>query len=375
MKISMIIFYFSVLIGIVVISFSKPEYNWDSLPYMALVLKKENVNRDSVHTMVYSLAKQSMPLIKFNSLVDSNNSYRRKLYEDSEAFENELGYYSIKPLYVEAISLFNKIGFPLPLATVVPSLLSFLLIGSLLYLWINKITNSELTPIVCLLIMLCPFLLSASRSSVPDLFNTFLLLSGVFLITEKYYDLSGIIVLCLAIAVRVDSVLFVLFIAIYLFALNRITAYHLIILGVACGLLIAIVVLSQPFRLENAFFIQSASDRISQNSQQSSIVLYFSGVVIGLQTSLLFSSVTLITFIFAVSVYLKRILLKSKWLDPVMLLTLLAQLHLVLRYILHPVIEDRLLITNYVISIVVLIKTVMDIAHRMTFESRKPTVV
>ncbi len=368
MKIVTTIVYFIVLLGTAIVCYLKPEYNWDAIPYTALVVKTNNSNSDSVHAKTYRLVKTALSPAKYNSLIDSNNSYRYTLYKDSKAFEKELTYYSIKPLYILSIAAANKLGVPLPRATVVPSVIAFLLIGILLYIWIDKVFISEYAPSVSLVILLSPFILFVARSSVPDLINAFFLLTGVFLITEKKYMFLGITVLCLAVAVRFDSLLFVIVITLYLLSVHKLNTTHVILLGVLCGLFFVYALLYQTFPVERVFFAQAATERIHQENHHSFFFLYFSGLINGLLASLLYSTIVIMTFIFAVTVYLKRIVLKARWSDPALFLLLLVQAHIMLRYVLHPVVEDRFIIANYIIILISFIKSVIDVTQHVPSE-------
>ena len=86
-------------------------------------------------------------------LVDSTNAYRYKLSNNDEAFNEQLPFYVVKPLYTSLAYLAYKAGFSLSQATLVPSFISYLLIGLLLFHWLSMYLRFSISFFVSLLII------------------------------------------------------------------------------------------------------------------------------------------------------------------------------------------------------------------------------
>src|ERR1700722_1366719 len=162
--------YFFVLLVAAFYSFKKPEYNWDMLPYMALVLKADNADIKTVHDLIYQKAKQNLPSLTYQNLAGAND-YRKKMSEDALAFNNQLPFYVVKPLYVWVVYMFYKSGFSLTASTILPSIFAFLLCGILLYYWLKKYIGEVYASGMSLFVMLSPPILSTARLSTPDLLS------------------------------------------------------------------------------------------------------------------------------------------------------------------------------------------------------------
>lgn len=207
-----------------------------------------------------------------------------------------------------------------------------------------------------------PFLLAGARSSTPDLLNALILLAGSYLIIEKQSHVIGLSLLFTAFFVRIDSVLFTLTVICYLVLLRRLSFKQLIFISVVLGLLATYAFAYEQIPFKHLFLVQSAFERIHQSDYPSYLLTYLHGYLHGIPT-LLYSHLMPVTLIFSVSLYLRRSIITSNWLDPIFLPALFAQLHVGLSYLLHPIIEDRFLIANYMIVIFIFVKTARELAN------------
>ena len=168
---------------IALFAFRRPHYNWDMLAYMALVIQEDHQDINQLHEITYKTVKDNIPEIDYEHLVGSE--YRKSLAGNPKIFFNQLPFYAVKPLYVKMVSLFYKAGFPLPLSTVLPSILFYLLIGLLLFYWLLQYLKIIWTFAASLFIMLSGFMVFMARISTPDCLSAFLLLSSFYFIIEK----------------------------------------------------------------------------------------------------------------------------------------------------------------------------------------------
>ncbi len=200
------ILYFFILLLTAYHSFKKPEYNWDMLPYMALVLKADNADIKIIHDLTYQIAKKKLPPSTYQNLT-SANAYRKKMSEDAVAFNNQLPFYVVKPLYISVVYLFYKCGFSLTASTILPSIFAFLLCGTLLYYWLKKHIRVLFASGLALFVMLSPPILSVARLSTPDALSALFLLSSFYFILEKPRIIPLFSLLVFSVFTRLDNII------------------------------------------------------------------------------------------------------------------------------------------------------------------------
>ncbi len=187
-------------------SIRRPAYNWDMLGYMALTLKIENTNTVFVHDKVYAEAEKEAVWPYQHILVDSN-VFRKRMKEDPDAFNRQLAFYVVKPMYVRMVYFFYKAGFPLARATLMPSIFSFALICLLIYFWLKKYLH--ITGAFCLssFIILSRPMLEIAKLSTPDALSALLLLLSFYFIVEKPKKWIMIFMLTASIFARLDNII------------------------------------------------------------------------------------------------------------------------------------------------------------------------
>ena len=103
--------YTFIILALALILAAKPDYNWDMLPYMAVLEKMDGVKSfNQIHQDVYARAKKNLPPGKYNELIDQHDNYRKKMAENAYAFETQLPFFDIKPIYLITAFIFYKIG-------------------------------------------------------------------------------------------------------------------------------------------------------------------------------------------------------------------------------------------------------------------------
>lgn len=197
------------LLFIAVFAFRKPHYNWDMLAYMAIVIKTEHpeYTPERVHATAYQTALQEIPNESYEYLTDSSNAYRRKMMTDAIAFDNQLPFYAVKPLYTGMICLFHAAGFSLSKSTVLPSIISYLLIGLLLAYWLRSYLSLPAAYISSLLIMSSSTLVSVTRNSTPDCLSALLLFAALYCMVQKFSARLLAICLLLSVLTRIDNII------------------------------------------------------------------------------------------------------------------------------------------------------------------------
>ena len=204
------IFYFLFLPVITVFISMKPYYGLDMLPYMAIVLKMDGESSAKQrHHTVYTDLKQTADLNRYNELV-AESDYRKALLSDAAAFDEQLSFYVVKPLYLGFSYLFYKMGANLLFSTVLPSLLAYFIIGVFLLVWIDRILpNPWLTVWLCMAIITYEPFVELGKTAIPDGLSTMFLLIGCFLFVEKKRLWSSTALFVLAILTRPDNIILV----------------------------------------------------------------------------------------------------------------------------------------------------------------------
>jgi hypothetical protein len=340
--------------------YSRPNYDWDLLPYSALALSYEIADRDSAHTRAYEEARQALPPAKYALLVDSANGYRHRAHLDRRFFSHELLFYSIKPLFVAAVYGLHRLGVPLPRATAMPALISFVALGILLLHWTRRQVAEPYASALCLTILLAPFVLQNAGASTPDLLTALFLLAGMYCLIENQVRTAGLVLLALAVLVRVDAVLFAAVAAVYLARFRLVDRWRIALMASAAVLAAVGIVLRHQEVLAEFFLIRSAPDRLTGVGSGSLVADYLQGAKRGL-ARLPFSVLGLVTGVGLLTLYARARLGIAPLRDPTSFLVLLVFGHIAVRFLLHPTLDDRFLIADYVLVWMLCLSTVRDI--------------
>lgn len=325
----------------------KPYYNWDMFPYMALAADNPSIPFSHTHAHIYQEASSRMTPADFNAISGRQSALR----DDPEAFLKILKYFRIKPGYLMVVRLGHFLGLNLLVATYLPSIISYFLMGCLLFDWSRKSISLPAAALISLVIATSPFLLQTARYSSPDMLCALVLMSGLFLATE-YLVGAGLLVAGFAILVRPDSFIFFVSVILAFHLAGRISRFQAIA-SAAAGALLTFFVVADPGLLQE--FLVTDEDYSSTWSTSAMARHYFASVRNGIP-SIWHSSAWVFASLAAVCVYF-RLKHHDLWGDLWSLLTLLAVTAIAVRYVFHPVIEDRFLIPNYLVIIMGLCKT------------------
>jgi hypothetical protein len=357
---SLSIGYATVILLGMALMFSRPNYNWDMLPYSALAFSYDNVSPDSLHALAYHEAERVLPAAKYALLVDSTNAYRRQALRDPQFFGRELSFYSIKPLYVAAIWGFHHLGFSMPQATVLPSVISFALIAALLLAWTRRLVPEPYAVALSLSVALAPFVLQNARESAPDLAAAVLLLTGSYHLIEGRARAAGMALLALAVLVRVDALLFVLMMALYLDHFRIVPRRHVAIMVSCAGLATGLILLRQREVVGQLFIVRTAVARASDAGSGSLVASYLQGLK-GSLIQLSFSGIWMAISLALVTLYARTYLAPRLRQDRPSMLLILVLGHIGTRFLLHPIIEHRFFIADYLLIWIAFLITLHDL--------------
>lgn len=202
-----VVLYFAVICIILAKCYTKPSYNWDMLAYGAIILGGDNTEREAVHAKIYGIAKQQIPEAPFRMLVDTTHQLRKEVLRSSEKFHQFLSYFRVKPLYTGLAGFLYELGVPLTRATILPSLLSFLLLSILLFFRFAGKFPYWIAGILGLSILCSPPVIEAARLSTPDALSTLILMAAfiMYLNRTPWYWIAGFA--ALSVLARLDNVI------------------------------------------------------------------------------------------------------------------------------------------------------------------------
>lgn len=311
----------------------RPYYNWDMFPYMAIVMASPDIPFEQTHARVYEEARANMLPGDFEAIA----SRQPELKADPQAFQDILRYHTLKPGYTGIARILYHLGVNPLAATWLPSLVSYFLLGILIFSWAKMQAPVPAAALFTFVITLSPPMMDLARYSSPDMLGALLSLAGLVLILQNNTT-WGTALLTMAILVRPDAILILAPVAIVL-AWTRKLSVGLAIVWLAAGLGLTAYLFSD-FRVAGEYTFAEAN--LSERMH-----LYRDGL-----TSLLSSYTIPLVVVGCFTLLLRR---KS---DLLSLLVWAALFSIAVRYLLHPFVEDRFHLPAYLIILLATWQTV-----------------
>jgi hypothetical protein len=348
------------LLPVAYFTYKHPAYNFDMLGYMALVIRMDQTHDiNEVHATTYQKAREIVPADEYKKLTETP-SFRKKFAADPSEFEKILPIYSVKPLYVGMCWLFYKCGFSLPAATVIPSIIAYLIIALFLFFWLKKYLPAVVAFLSGLLIMFSMFTVAIAGHSTPDCLSALFLFIGVYFILEKPNLILMFIFFLLSIFTRVDNVITCFFILSFLafnpkWRMIDKPRYFLMLAILAIAYICAILPVRQ-FGWSVLYYSQYARhiDFSRDFDQAISLSAYLSLVFSKLVTALVSTQFTFFMFL-CLLILSNSFYFRGKFtFDQSFLLLLLFVIFF--RFLLLPDLSDRFYFGFYLIFIILLLR-------------------
>jgi len=353
--------YFLFLVGASLYAYKKPLYNWDMLSYMALAAGVENHNIVATHDLVYDEAKKHVPEPFYSRLVEPAHEFKHKMFTDPVAFNQQLVFYTIKPLYVSLIYLAHKAGLSLTKATVAPSVISYFLIGILLFLWLIKYLKIPLAGLISACAMLTAPMVNAAQLSTPDCLSGLTMFAAMYLVFENPKVLPVFICFALSIFARIDNVIACVLILSLLALTDKWTIkisktqYTILFLGlIACYLAVSYRCTRYGW---NILFYPSFAQHLDTNSGLGT------GFKLVEYMRLMYSQLLTGLYFYHLVIYLMILLLvfvnappDIRDFDLGQLMALLTVAVIAIRFVLLPEIDDRFYLSWYLLIVVLLVR-------------------
>jgi hypothetical protein len=193
--------------------FRKPIYDMDALQYMgnALLMEERDVVR--IHEKVYAELRSSVPAWEREILLghepgvpEDQNRSRRERAASPYRYAEFLPLFAIRPLYNQTLWLVSKTGLGLVQSGILISVVSYFLLGALVFLWVDRYTSRIFTFAISLLLMISPPLTMLGRDPTADALATLIAFAALYLIFEKRRLTPGVTLLLASIYFRTDFV-------------------------------------------------------------------------------------------------------------------------------------------------------------------------
>ena len=205
----------------------------DMIGYLGNALLYRTQNVGELHRRVYAEVRTwpNAKALMGDSGHEEQDASRKARAEHPEYFAEFLPCFAIRPAYNTLLFLLSPLG--LTKAAILISVLSYFFIGWLLLAWTHR-------PLLSLLVLLTPPLVSLGRSPVSDAFALLLAFSALVLIFEKELFLPGLILLLGALFARTDYIFLAAPVLVALWWLGEVNWWQAAVLS----LLAVLVVLS-----------------------------------------------------------------------------------------------------------------------------------
>lgn len=353
--------------------YRKPAYNWDMLPYMAIVLQYDH-NNTAIHDNVYKTAANEIPPVDYNRLTDSSHAYRKAALSNPAFFNAQLPMYVVKPLYTILVYCSYKLGIPLTKSTMIVSVVAWVLLAILLFVWLKQALAVTAALLVAAAIMISSPLLEVASLSTPDALSALVMTAAVFCLVNKRNSILTGFFFLLAILTRIDNVLpAFIFISTFTFykRVKQFSFYYFLgITLLMTGLLLLITYQTISYGWGAWYYpdFMKYMNEIHKQESGFSPSLYLglikSQLVIALKNSFLwvFMLCNVLLFYKSGKFYFDRN-------DEVQVLLLLFILAIGLRFLLQPVIADRFYISYYISTIVMLIKRNVQVEQKLIYNA------
>ena len=348
------------LLPIAYFTYKHPAYNFDMLGYMALVVRMDQTkDLGKVHTITYENARRIVPAEEYKKLTETP-VFRKKFATDPLQFQKILPIYSVKPLYIGMCWLFYKAGFSLPAATVMPSILAYIIIGLFLFSWLKKYLQAAVAFFSGLLIMFSVFTVAIAGHSTPDCLSALFLFVSVYFILERQNLIFMLLFFLLSIFTRADNVITCFFILSFLtfsprWNMIKRSRYFLMLLILAIAYVCAILPVTQ-FGW-NIFYYSQYSRHIDFSrdyNEPMTIASYLSLVFSKLVTALVSTQFTFFMFLCLLILGSPFVSFRKFTFDQSFLLVLLSVIFF--RFLLLPDLSDRFYFGFYLIIIILLVR-------------------
>ncbi len=216
------IVYLLFLTAVLIWSYRNPHYNWDMIPYIAQARMFKEHDVRIIHAQIYAEIRKEVPSDKYDELtgaagVKANSElYRSDMARNYLHFAEQLPFYSTKPLFVMCVYVLHGLGFGVVQATLIPSLVGYVILALLVFEWVGHFTGGFYRLACASLIAFSAPVLLLPRLPTPDSLSTALVLLALYFLLEKQSAAVCSGLLLLSLYARTNNIVIAVFVLGYL---------------------------------------------------------------------------------------------------------------------------------------------------------------
>ena len=356
---AVVLLYIVFLLLVCLKTYRSPQYNFDILPYMGIILQYDGKSAADLHSFVYGAAKSEIPASKYQLLIDTSHAYRTRMHRSPGEFVANFPYYEVKPAYNYGNYVFYYFGIPLTKSTILFSIIGYMAMGILVLAWLRKSLNIVWAVVFSTLVMVMPFILHAAGLSTPDAISAFFVLLAFYFLLQKENIRIATLLLLVSILFRLDNILPFLVIQTGTWLYRRkqhVHALRTFLVAVVSGLVVYFLV---TFQVKSGgwdrLYFTSFFERMSSSYDDTngfSWKEYFKIALSQVYTAVYHSHLAGFILVSTILLVLKNTNRRTR------LFVFLLFIIICLRFILHPVVADRFYLPYYIVSLILLITAI-----------------
>jgi hypothetical protein len=209
----------------------------DMIGYMGNALMTNHTSVEKAHQLVYAEIARlpenvRLPLLGLNppGRDTSQNASRRARFEHAENFGEFLPFFAIRPLYNQLLFLASRM-FGLLRSAVLLSVISYFLLGLLVFRWTSRYIRPGFAALFCLLLMLTPPIAQIGRTPISDALSTLVATFSLYLLFETKQEAVGVTLLLISIFIRTDNIALAAPVLTFLWLARRLSFLQASVLG------------------------------------------------------------------------------------------------------------------------------------------------
>lgn len=208
------VLFMGVLCGV---AWFNPFYNWDVLPYTALV-EVSSSDPVTLHADAYRAIEHDAPpsIVRSFKGEGPDPRYRRDMVSNPWHFAEQLPFYSVKPLYLLLLAAIHRAGPSGPEAATLVSVCSFAILGLVLFVWMRRSAGGLLAAVGTGLLLSTAEFIGTGAETTPDALFAALALVAIFLVFAEKRTFAGLCILSVLPLVRADGLVLLALVLAYL---------------------------------------------------------------------------------------------------------------------------------------------------------------
>ena len=361
-----------------------PEQNWDILGYAGSSVSIENSNETYIHNYIYQELKSYATNEEFIDLTERYN-YRRVMFKDSDAFNQQIPFYKIRIIYVLLILALMKMGLNVFLASHIVSAT----LVSAGYMVFYHAYKRNIRPIfwACYPLFIIIFdIVNIAQTVTADSLAFFWMGLISFAFINAHWRSLFLLLITLTL-VRTDMIILVaLFSGYFILFRAELRVFFTAIALISLVLYFLINHFSGNYGWSTVFhYVFITGMEATHPDEYSALSISFKQYITTIATNLPQFLSERTTLLFEILVYLqfviyglytnKRSSVFNVFLDalkiPVLMLTIVSAIYVVVHYAIFPILYARFFVAQYIIAALGLLSIATSILETLNYETAK----